>query len=82
MVESAVPFVTDIIGQMNTLKCSGETTMSLTKKADHKLPDYGLVLGLVCIALALVVAKYSRHQPSVEFHSPVVSSADASEHLH
>jgi hypothetical protein len=53
--------------------------MPLTKKADHKLPDYGLVLGLICIALALVLAKYSRKQPPVEFHSPVVSSAHASD---
>jgi hypothetical protein len=54
--------------------------MSLLHNRTH--PEYGLVLALICMALALVVAKCLRQQPSVEFHSPVVSSADASEHLH
>jgi hypothetical protein len=37
-------------------------------------PEYGLVLALICMALALIVAKYSRQQPSVQFPS-VVSGA-------
>ena len=47
--------------------------MSSTKKANRKLPDYGLVLALICMALALVLAKYSRQQPSMEFPSAVGS---------
>jgi hypothetical protein len=31
--------------------------MSLTKKAEPKLSDYILVLALICVALALVIAK-------------------------
>ena len=50
--------------------------MSSTNKANHKLPDYGLVLALICMALALVLAKYSRQQPSVEFSSTVVGGAE------
>jgi hypothetical protein len=40
-------------------------------------PEYGLVLALICMALALIVAKYSRQQPSVQFPS-VVSGAEES----
>jgi hypothetical protein len=43
--------------------------MSLTGNAHRKRPEYGLVLALICMALALVLAKYSRHLPLVEFHS-------------
>jgi len=50
--------------------------MSLSKKAEPKLSDYGLVLALICMALALVVAKYSRQQPSVQFSSAVASGVE------
>jgi len=50
--------------------------MSLTKKAEPK--HYGLVLALICMALALVVAKYSRQQPSVQFPSAVASGVEES----
>ena len=49
--------------------------MSLTANAHRKQPD-GLVLALICIALALVLAKYSRPQPLVGFHSSALYSAD------
>jgi hypothetical protein len=50
--------------------------MSLTEKAQRKHPEYGLVLAFICMALALVLAKYSRQQPLVEFHSSVLNSVD------
>jgi hypothetical protein len=52
--------------------------MSLTKKAEPKLSDYSLVLALICMALALVVAKYSRQQSSVQFPSAVASGVEES----
>ena len=45
--------------------------MSLLHNRKH--PEYGLFFALICMALALVVAKYSRQQPSVEFPSAVAS---------
>jgi hypothetical protein len=51
--------------------------MSLTKKAEPKL-SYGLVLALICMALALVVAKYSRQQPSVQFPSAAANGVEES----
>ena len=50
--------------------------MSLTEKAYRKHPEYGLILALICMALALVLAKHSRQQALVEFHSSVLNSAD------
>jgi hypothetical protein len=50
--------------------------MSLTEKAHRKHPEYGLIVALICMALALVLAKYSRQQPLVEFHSSILSSVD------
>jgi len=75
-----VTSVTEILGPMNTLRSipGGNATMSLTKKAEPKLSDYGLVLALICMALALVVAKYSRQQPSVQFPSAVASAVEES----
>lgn len=48
--------------------------MSLLHNRAH--PEYGVVLALICMALALVVAKYSRQQASVEFSSAVVSGVE------
>jgi len=48
--------------------------MSLLHNRTH--PEYGLVLALICIALALVVAKYSRQHPSVEFPSAAASGVE------
>jgi hypothetical protein len=52
--------------------------MSLTKKAEAKLSDYSVVLALICVALALLIAKYSRQQPSVQFPLTVASSVEES----
>jgi hypothetical protein len=52
--------------------------MSWTKKVEPKFSDYGLALALICMALALVVAKYSRQQPSVQFPSAVASGVEES----
>jgi hypothetical protein len=43
--------------------------MSLAEKVNRKRPEYGLVVALIFMALALVIAKYSRQQLLVEFHS-------------
>ena len=48
--------------------------MSLAEKVNRKRPEYGLVVALICMALALVLAKYSRQQPLVQFHSSVPNS--------
>ena len=48
--------------------------MSSTKKANRT--DYGLVVALICMALALVAAKYSRQQSSVEFPSAIASGLE------
>jgi|AmaraimetFIIA100_FD_contig_31_37862725_length_380_multi_5_in_0_out_0_1 hypothetical protein len=48
--------------------------MSLLHNRTH--PQYGLILALVCMALALVVAKCLRQQPSVEFPSAVASGIE------
>jgi hypothetical protein len=48
--------------------------MSLLHNRTH--PEYGLVLALICMALALVVAKYLRQQSSVEFPSAVASGVE------
>jgi cell division protein FtsL len=50
--------------------------MSLTEKAYRKHPEYGLILALICMALALVFAKHSRRQALVEFHSSLLDDAD------
>jgi hypothetical protein len=36
--------------------------MSLADKVNRNRPEYGLVVALICMALALVIAKYSRQQ--------------------
>ena len=48
--------------------------MSLLHNRTH--PEYGVVLALVCMALALVVAKYSRQQPPVKFPSPIANGVE------
>jgi hypothetical protein len=50
----------------------------VAKKAEPKLSDYGLVLALICMALAPVVAKYSRQQPSVQFSSAAANGVEES----
>jgi len=52
--------------------------MSLAEKANRKHPKYGLVIALICMALALLVAKYSRQQLLVELSS-VPGRADAAQ---
>ena len=51
-----------------------EATMSLLHNRTHH--EYGIVLALICMALALVVAKYSRQQASVEFPSAIASGVE------
>jgi hypothetical protein len=41
--------------------------MSLAEKVSRKDPKFGLVIALFCMALALVIAKYSRQQLLVQF---------------
>jgi hypothetical protein len=48
--------------------------MSLLHNRTHH--EYGVVLALICMALALVVAKYSRQQASVEFPSAIASGVE------
>jgi hypothetical protein len=50
--------------------------MSVTEKVHRKRLEFGLILALISMALALVLAKYFRQQPLVEFHSPVLNSVD------
>jgi hypothetical protein len=50
--------------------------MSLLHNRTHL--DYGLILALICMALALLVAKYLRQQPSVQFPSAIVSGVEES----
>jgi hypothetical protein len=50
--------------------------MSSSGKAQRKYSEYGLLLAVICMALALVLAKYSRQQFLVEFHSSVPNSAN------
>jgi hypothetical protein len=50
--------------------------MSLAEKVNRKHPEYGLVVGLICMALALVIAKYSRQQLLVEFQSSISNGAE------
>ena len=54
--------------------------MSLAEKVNRKRPEYGLVVALICMALALVIAKYSRQQLLVEFRSSISNGADEAEH--
>jgi hypothetical protein len=70
---------------MSTLKCSrGDASLldktdvyqSPNEKAVRKHRDYGLVLVLIGMALALVAAKYSRQHPLMEFHWSILNSAD------
>jgi hypothetical protein len=60
-----------LLHQTNTYQGSNE-------KAGRKHSGYGLVVALICMALALVFAKYSRQQPLVELHSSVLDSVDPS----
>jgi hypothetical protein len=53
---------------------NGPRPMSLLHNRTHS--EYGLVLALICMALALVVAKYLRQQSSVEFPSAVASGVE------
>ena len=53
--------------------------MSLAEKANRKHPEYGLVVALICVALALVIAKYSRQQLLVEFHSSTIDGAEGAQ---
>jgi hypothetical protein len=48
--------------------------MSLLHNRTH--PEYGVVLALICMALALVLAKYSRQQASVELPSAIASGVE------
>jgi hypothetical protein len=48
--------------------------MSLLHNRTH--PEYGVVFALICMALALVVAKYCRQQPSVEFPSAIAGGVE------
>jgi hypothetical protein len=51
--------------------------MSLpNEKAVRKHRGYGFILALIGMALALVVAKYSRQHPLLEFHPSIQNSAD------
>ena len=50
--------------------------MSLAEKVKRKRAEYGLVVALICMALALVIAKYSRQQLLVEFHSSGLDGAE------
>jgi hypothetical protein len=49
---------------------------SPNEKAVRKHRDYGFVLALIGMALALVAAKYSRQHPLLEFHPSILNSAD------
>jgi hypothetical protein len=53
--------------------------MSLAEKVDRRRTEFGLVVALICMALALVIAKYSRQQVLVEFHSSISNGAEESE---
>ena len=53
--------------------------MSLAENVNRKRPEFGLVVALICMALALVIAKYSRQQVLVEFHSSISNGAEESE---
>jgi hypothetical protein len=53
--------------------------MSLAEKANRKHPEYGLVVALICMALALVIAKYSRQQLLVEFRLSTINGAEDAE---
>jgi hypothetical protein len=51
--------------------------MSLpNEKAVRKHHGYGFILALIGMALALVVAKYSRQHPLLELHPSIQNSAD------
>jgi cell division protein FtsL len=50
--------------------------MSLAENVNRKRPEFGLVVALICMALALVIAKYSRQQLLVEFRSSISNGAD------
>jgi hypothetical protein len=50
--------------------------MSSSGKAQRKYSEYGLLLAVICMALALVLAKYWRQQFLVEFQSSVPNSAN------
>lgn len=63
-----------------------ERTMSLLRKtsvcrgpnekAVRKYLEYGFVLALIVMALALAAAKYSRQHQLMELHGSVLNSAD------
>lgn len=50
--------------------------MSLAERVNRKRPEYGLVIALICMALALVIAKYSRQQLLVELQSSGLDGAE------
>jgi hypothetical protein len=50
--------------------------MSLLHNRMHH--EYGVVLALICMALALVVAKYCRQQTSVDVPSAIASGVEES----
>jgi hypothetical protein len=45
---------------------------------NHTHPEYGVVLALICMALALVLAKYSRQRASVDVPSAIASGVEES----
>ena len=53
--------------------------MSLAEKVDRKRTEFGLIVALICMALALVIAKYARQQVLVEFHSSISNGAEDTE---
>jgi hypothetical protein len=48
---------------------------SPNEKAVRKHRDYGFILALIGMALALAAAKYSRRHPLLEFHPSILNSA-------
>jgi hypothetical protein len=50
--------------------------MSLLHNRTH--PEYGVVIALICMALALVLAKYSRQQASVDVPSAIANGVEES----
>ena len=52
--------------------------MSFAERENRRHPKYGLVIALICMALALVIAKYSRQQLLVQFSS-IPAGTDAAQ---
>jgi hypothetical protein len=61
-----------------TIAPPNEHVPGLERKGRSEAFRLWLVVALICMALALVFAKYSRQQPLVEFHSSVLNSVDPS----